>query len=101
MNRSPLPHRIGGPTARAALATPAIPLAVSGRPVAVALLVAGLAVLTALMIWILERGGGRTAGDRPDRSWDGVRQAAVSGAAREGEQRAALAEAARGIARAD
>jgi diguanylate cyclase (GGDEF)-like protein len=97
-----LPHAIGGPTARAALATPAIPLAVSGRPVAVALLVAGLAVLTALMIWVLERGGRtRAARDRAsDQSWDGVRQAAVS-AVREGEQRAALVEAARGIARAD
>src|SRR4051794_21100305 len=101
MNRSPLPHRIGGPTARAALATPAIPLAISGRPVAVALLVAGLAVLTALMIYVLERGGGRRSRDRTaDHSWDGVRQAAVS-AAGDGEQRAALVEAARGVARAD
>jgi diguanylate cyclase (GGDEF)-like protein len=95
-----LPHAIGGPAARAALATPAIPLAVSGRPIAVALLVAGLAVLTALMIWILERGGGRARESGADRSWDGVRQAAVS-AVREGHQRAALVEAARGVARAD
>src|SRR3954464_15776208 len=98
---APRPPPIGGPPARPALATPAIPLAVSGRPVAVALLVAGLAVLTALMIYVLERGGGRRSRDRTaDHSWDGVRQAAVS-AAGDGEQRAALVEAARGVARAD
>ncbi len=95
-----MPTAIGGPSARAALATPALLLA-ADRPLAMALLVAGLAALTALMIWVLDRGGGRAqgaaAGEQP---WDGVRQAAVS-AVREGDQRAAVVEAARGIARAD
>src|SRR5207245_2206465 len=82
-----------------ALATPALPLAVSGRTVAVALLVAGLAVLAALMIWILERGGGRGAREHAaEGSWDGVRQAALSTVG-EGDQRAALVDAARGSCR--
>jgi diguanylate cyclase (GGDEF)-like protein len=96
-----LQQAIGGPAARAALATPALPLAAAGRSAAVALLVVGLAVLTALMIWVLERGSGRARGPRAgEQPWDGVRRAAVS-AVGEGEQRAAVVEAARGIARAD
>src|SRR5439155_26861793 len=99
-SRSPLPRVIGGPGARAAVATPAALLA-AGRPLAVTLLVVGLAGLTAVMLWALERSGSRAARARREAEpWDGVRQAAVS-AARDGEQRAAVCEAARGIARAD
>src|SRR5437763_1220858 len=98
--RSPLPTAIGGPGARAVLATPAVVAA--GRPLAVVLLVVGLAALTALMLWVLDRSGGRRSGeaDPAARQWGGVRAAAVN-VAREGEQRAAVCEAARGIARAD
>ena len=95
-----MPRVIGGPGARAVIATPAVLMAV-GRPLAVTLLVVGLAGLTAIMIWALDRSGPRGARERRDaESWVGVRQAAVS-AARDGEQGAAVCEAARGIARAD
>src|SRR3954470_6713476 len=59
--RSPLPTAIGGPGARAVLATPAVVAA--GRPLAVALLVVGLAALTALMLWVLDRSGPRASRD--------------------------------------
>ena len=95
-----MPRVIGGPGARAVVATPAVLMAV-GRPLAVTLLVVGLAGLTAIMIWALDRSGPRGERERRDaESWVGVRQAAVS-AARDGEQGAAVCEAARGIARAD
>ena len=74
----------------------------AGRPVAVALLVVGLVALTGLMLWVLDRSSPRSArgdGEAPE-PWDGVRQAAVT-VARDGAQRGAVCEAARGIARAD
>jgi diguanylate cyclase (GGDEF)-like protein len=77
----------------------ASPLALE-RPLAVTLLIVGLAALPALMFWVLGRSA-RPAGDgEAAEPWGGVRAAAVS-AAREGEQRTAVVEAARGIARAD
>jgi diguanylate cyclase (GGDEF)-like protein len=86
--------------ARAVLAMPAVTAA--GRPLAVALLVVGLAALTALMLWVLERPSPRAArrGRRSAEPWDGVRQAAIS-ASGSGERRNAVSEAARGIAHAD
>ena len=95
-----MPTGNGGSAARAALATPAVLAA--GRPVAVALLVVGLAALTALMLWVLDRSGPRAArrdGETPE-PWTGVRQAASS-VGRDDQQRGAVCEAARGIARAD
>jgi len=62
----------------------------------------GLAALTALMLWVLDRSSPRSARgqERTPEPWDGVRQAAVS-VSGAGEQRGAVCEAARGIARAD
>src|SRR5947209_3954713 len=99
-HRSPLPQAIGGPGARAAVATHAVIAA--GRPLAVALLVIGLVALTALMLWVLDRSGPRAARRRNGvgEQWDGVRAAAASGT-REGAQRGTVCEAARGVARAD
>jgi diguanylate cyclase (GGDEF)-like protein len=90
----------GGHLARSVLAIPAVTAA--GRPLAVALLVVGLAALTALMLWVLERPSPRATrrGRRSAEPWDGVRQAAIS-ASGSGERRNAVSEAARGIAHAD
>ena len=64
-----------------------------GRPLAVTLLVVGLAGLTAIMIWALDRSGPRGARDRRDAEpWHGVRKAAVS--AKGGRLAAAISAAA-------
>src|SRR5436305_9279492 len=98
-NRSPLTAAICGHAARAVLATPAVTAA--GRPLAVALLIVGLAAMTALMLWVLDRPSSRAARrDGGSGEWDGVRQAAIS-ASGGSERRGAVCEAARGIARAD
>jgi diguanylate cyclase (GGDEF)-like protein len=77
-------------------------LAASGRTVAVIVLVAGLALLTAAMVWAVGRGR-RRRGSGPGEPWEGVQHAAVSARAQntDGEQRAAVALAALSVARAD
>jgi diguanylate cyclase (GGDEF)-like protein len=77
-------------------------LAASDRSLVVVLLVAGLAALTALMVWAVGRGRRRT-GNGQGEPWEGVREAAVSAhqSQTDGEQRAAIATAALSVARAD
>jgi diguanylate cyclase (GGDEF)-like protein len=74
-------------------------LLAADRPIAVVVLVAGLAALTGVMVWVLGRSTTRVDAPSASEPWDGVRQAAAN--AGNGEQRESVVEAARGVARAD
>src|SRR3954452_17027481 len=75
-------------------------LLAADRSVAVVVLIAGLAALTGVMVWVLGRSTTRAAAMPGSEPWDGVRQAAASSGG-DAEQREAVVEAARGVARAD
>src|SRR3954447_1943874 len=74
-------------------------LLAADRSGAVVVLVAGLAALTGVMVWVLGRSTTRVDAPPGSEPWAGVRQAAAS--AGNGEQRESVVEAARGVARAD